>query len=128
MLTRRTVLVACGVAVIALATAAGSYARTPSRLMLMSFSRPVSLPGVTLPAGSYVFERVADDIHLVRVSSVDKRIVYLTQFTQLVTRPSTLSSTQHIMLGEAGPGTAPPIRAWFPDGERQGHQFVYGAR
>ncbi len=29
------------------------------------------------------------------------------------------------MLGEAAPGTAPQVKAWFPIGEGSGRQFIY---
>ena len=128
MVTRRTVMAACGAVVMALATATWGYTWTPSRSMRLSFSGPVALPGMTLPAETYIFERAADDVHVVRVSSADQRTVYLTQFTELVDRPNGLPITQHITLGEARPGMAPPVRVWYPDGLRQGHAFIYDKR
>src|SRR5712692_9122525 len=128
MVTRRTVMAACGAVVIALATATWSYSWTTNKSMRLSFSGPVAFPGVTLPAGTYIFERAADDVHVVLVSSADQRTVYLTKFTELVNRPNELPISQHITLGEAKPGMAPPVRVWYPDGVRQGHAFIYDKR
>ncbi len=92
----------------------------------VTFSGAVSLPGVTLPAGTYRFEvpdvGMADGI--VSVSSRDGRKVYLTQFTNVIDRPRGGESL-NVTLGEAAPGTAPQVKAWFPIGEGSGRQFIY---
>jgi hypothetical protein len=62
---------------------------------------------------------------VVRVSSQDRRRVYLTAFTRIVERPAGLPSAQPISLGEA-PAQAPqPIRTWWPSGEATGREFIY---
>lgn len=129
MVTRRSMVAAAGAAVVGLVMATSAYSwSSVNRTMYLSFSGPVALPGVTLPAGTYTFERIADDVQVVRVSSQDRKTMYLTTFTQLIDRPSSLADTQHVMLGEARRGMAPPIKAWFPTGERQGHEFIYSER
>jgi hypothetical protein len=91
----------------------------------LTFSRAVSVPGVTLPAGTYIFERASDNTpSIVHVLSRDRKQVYLTAFTDPVTRPANLGS-RVVLLGEAAAGTPPPIRAWFPIGETVGRQFNY---
>ena len=128
MMTRRSIVTAAGAVVLGLVMASWGYSVTVDRMMYLTFSGPVALPGVALPAGTYVFERVTDNINLVRVSSADQKTVYLTTFTQLIQRPEGLAAHQHVMLGESPRGTAPPIKAWFPIGERQGHEFNYNWR
>ena len=128
MVTRRTVMAACGVVVIALATASWGYTWTPNKSMRLSFSGPVALPGVTLQKGTYIFERVSDDLHVVRVSGADHK-VYLTAFTDLVERPAGLPLARSIVLDEAKAGVAPQIKTWYPSSsERRGNQFIYDAR
>ena len=61
---------------------------------------------------------------IVRVSSRDRKKVYLTAFTRDVDRPRG-DDKLIVELGEAAPGTPPPVAAWFPLGERLGHQFIY---
>lgn len=130
MVTGRTVAAAFGAVVLGLAMEAGSQATSVGRATLLSFNGPVALPGITLPAGSYMFERAlpGDNAHIVRVSSANRKTVYLTTYTQLVPRPDGLPVDRLVMLGEASPGMAPPIKAWFPSGERQGHAFIYDQR
>jgi hypothetical protein len=91
----------------------------------LTFSRAVSLPGVTLPAGTYIFERVEDNSpSVVHVLSRDRKQVYWMAFTTPIARPNALGN-RVVVLGEAAAGQAPPIRAWFPIGQTIGHQFNY---
>jgi len=94
----------------------------------LSFSRAVSLPGVELAAGTYVFETPTSAMSnsIVRVSSRDRRKVFLTAYTRQVERAKNDRGKVLVTLGEATPGAAPPVSAWFPIGESVGHQFIYG--
>ena len=94
----------------------------------ITFSGSVALPGVELAAGTYIFETPTNAManSVVRVSSRDRRTVYLTAYTRQVERPRNDRGKLLITLGEATPGAAPPVSAWFPIGESVGHQFVYG--
>jgi len=92
----------------------------------LTFSRAVSLPGVTLPAGVYIFERADQNVpDIVRVLSRDRTKVYLTAYTTSIPRPQGLGN-RVVLLGEAVSGAPPQVRAWFPVGEMMGHQFEYG--
>jgi arginine exporter protein ArgO len=94
----------------------------------LTFSGAVSLPGVTLGAGTYIFERADQNTpDIVRVTSRDRRQVYFMAFTRTVDRPRGLGN-RLVLLGEAAAGTAPPIKAWFPLGDVSGHQFIYPER
>ena len=109
------------------ALSAGAFAASFGHTMYLTFNRPVALPGVTLPAGTYTFERVntASRIDLVQVRSRERNTVYLTAFTNMVDRPRNLAKKQVVTFRETKPGTAPQIATWFPDGEAMGHQFIY---
>lgn len=93
----------------------------------ITFSGPVALPGVVLPAGSYTFEIANPEtsLRVVRVSRSDTGRVYFAGFTRMVPRPVGLPSDQLVTLGEAERGQAVPITAWYPNGGSQGHQFIY---
>src|SRR5687767_2842191 len=123
---RRGMLVLAGLALVGLAAAAPGNASVDSeRTTHLTFSKPISLPGVTLGAGTYIFERAAPltAIGVVRVSSRDRRFVYYTGFTELVERPRGKASP--IAFGEAPAGAAVPVRAWYPEGTSTGHRFLY---
>jgi hypothetical protein len=117
--------------VVAVAALAGAVAEgmptTSTRTTYLTFSGPFRLPGVTLPAGTYIFERVDSQsrIDLVRVLARDRSRVYLTAFTNLVERPAHGPMETLVTFGEVGAGTPAPVKTWFPYGERTGHQFVY---
>ena len=92
----------------------------------LTFSAPFALPGVSLPAGTYVFDVVTTGSNdVVRVTSRDGSRIYLTAFTVRVNRPKGLPLTRQIVFNEAATGMTPPVKAWFPIGQPIGHQFVY---
>jgi hypothetical protein len=112
-----------GLVVVASTTARGDSNHTN----YLTFSGAVALPGVELPAGSYVFETPTNTMSnsIVRVSSRDRKKIFLTAYTRPVERPRGDDGKLLVQLGEAGPGAVPPIAVWFPIGESVGHQFIY---
>jgi hypothetical protein len=91
----------------------------------LTFNQPVALPGVVLPAGTYTFESVMLGGSVVRVSNRRDGTVRFTGFTQRILRPRAMPAETAVTFGEATPGTARPITAWFPIGRSEGHQFMY---
>src|SRR5262245_46799117 len=64
---------ACGLGVSAVLVASVAYAQPSDKRTFFTFSRPITLPGVTLPAGKYVF-RLADETtsrKVIQVTSSD---------------------------------------------------------
>jgi len=97
-----------------------------SQRIELTFSKPVALPGVSLGAGTYVFERAAPNgaVEVVRVSSQDRRFVYYMGFTELVNRPVS-GNTPAITFSEAPKGAPLPIKEWYPTFTSTGHRFLY---
>ena len=122
MTNRKSFLVAFGV-ILGIVVVAGSASAWSSRTNYLTFSAPVSLPGVTLGAGTYVFERITPGV--VRVSHRTTRQVYLTAFTNAIARPKNMPRNQFVTMGETQAGLAPPIKTWFPEGYALGHEFIY---
>ena len=125
MLKSKLVVVSCVAIVTGLLAARGASGSIPHTNYL-TFSAPFALPGVSLPAGTYVFDVVptaSNDV--VRVTSRDGSRTYLTAFTVSVQRPKGLPVGRQIIFNEVPVGTTPPIKAWFPIGQTIGHQFVY---
>jgi hypothetical protein len=92
----------------------------------LTFSRPVALPGVTLPAGSYWFDVASPTaLDVVVVRSADGRKVFYMGFTATVERPRTMAKDAPIAFGEASANEARPIAAWYELGESTGHRFLY---
>jgi len=92
----------------------------------LTFSAPVALPGVTLSAGTYIFERaVSTNPDVVVVRNAERSQVFYLGSTMRASRPNGLRRDLYITFGEAARGTPPPITAWYPIGEETGHAFVY---
>jgi len=92
----------------------------------LTFNRDVALPGVVLPAGTYVFEIANPETShdIVRVRTKDGRVHYM-GFTLKVDRPAGLAANQPVSFREARPDLPVPIAAWFPLDSSSGRQFLY---
>lgn len=93
--------------------------------LALTFSAPVSLPGISLAAGTYVFQRGDANAMLVRDSTGKP-------FKWLLTVPTvrtTASNNYSVLLDrETAPDAPPRIVAIFAPGESTGHGFVYPKR
>jgi len=130
MKTRKSV-VAAGVVLLGIAAGGAAAPGTlPSHRNIITFSRPVALPGVSLGAGTYVFE-LADpngSQDAVVVLNRDRRQVYFLGMTERVPRPVDLPADRIMTFAEAPRGVPAPIAAWYPNGAMWGHRFIYAAR
>ena len=92
----------------------------------LTFSKAVSLPGVTLAAGSYIFESgpAGTNPNVVRVLSQNRQTQVYLGFTIPKVRPHN-AEPSILTFGEAPAGGAAPILAWYPVGSRLGHEFMY---
>jgi len=127
MLKAKLVLASCVAIVtglVAVRAASGSIPHTN----YLTFGAPFALPGVSLPAGTYVFDVLATGSNnVVRVTSRDRSRTYLTAFTVTVQRPKVLPVSRQIVFGEVAAGVTPPVKTWFPIGQSIGYQFIYDA-
>jgi hypothetical protein len=124
-ISRRT-LMGSGIALTALLLSGTALAwETMPRATSVTFRVPVMLPGVTLPAGSYIFELMPEHVDVVRVLSGDRANVHFTGLTLAARRPSGAAAKYEITFGEAARGTPPPIQTWYPKGRVEGRQFIY---
>jgi hypothetical protein len=120
--------VSCALVLAGLLAAASAARGDAVHTNYLTFSAPFALPGVSLPAGTYAFQVVAPGAHdVVRVSSRDGSRVYFMAFTTPVNRPGGLRADRQIVFNEVQAGVTPPVKAWFPIGERVGHEFVYAS-
>jgi hypothetical protein len=128
MLFRRIVHTLCGVVLLGvLATSTTGASFNTSRTTHFTFSGAVQLPGVTLPAGTYIFEVVNPNgsSDVVSVLSRDRKKVHLLRFTRPVYREAKGDLKASITLGETPAGTPPPVKAWYPQSETRGREFIY---
>lgn len=127
MTSRKSVLAVFGVLTMGLVLTVPMHgAEVALRTNYLTFSGPVALPGVTLQAGTYIFERVVEtEPDIIVVRNRDRSKVYFMAFTERTERPAGMSRANAVTLGESRPGTAPRITAWYPIDSRSGHRFVY---
>jgi hypothetical protein len=118
--------VACGAALISLALAPAAPADEFTKLTLLTFSGPVEVPGMSLPAGTYRFQ-LADPTtgrRVVKVSDKDGTKTY-GMFISMPNRRMTPSSTPVVMFKETAAGAPPAVQVWFYPGETYGYEFAY---
>ena len=130
MLSRKSLVTALAAVALGLVTVASTGASvTANHTMYLTFNRPVSLPGVSLGTGTYIFElpEPMGAHSLVRVLSRDRKIVYFTAFTYAVDRPADLPRDQRISFKETAPDMPPPIATWWPE-VSAGRQFIYSTK
>jgi hypothetical protein len=93
----------------------------------LTFTAPVQLPGVVLPAGSYVFEQVdeAAGPSRVRVSGL-RPLKLIAQFRTVPLQR--LDGSNAVTFRAAEAGIAPAISAWFVQKGKLGQEFIYTER
>ena len=91
----------------------------------LTFNRPVALPGVVLPAGSYSFDTHWDNPNVVIVRNKERSKVFYQGFTTQAHRPQRMSPNTAVTLGEVKANEVPPITAWYEIGQTIGHAFLY---
>ncbi len=92
----------------------------------VTFSAPVEIPGMVLPAGTYVF-RLLDPIaeqNVVQILSQDEQHVYTTILAVPDYRLQPADKTV-ISFEERATGAPQAIKAWFYPGNNFGEEFVY---
>jgi len=120
----KSVRIGCAAAALALMVSGSVMAHSSNHQNRLTFSRPVALPGVVLPAGSYTFD-VASDTALDVVVVRNRTKVFYMGLTNQVLRPAWMPSGGLVMIGEAPANEAPPITAWYEIGQTVGHEFRY---
>ena len=91
----------------------------------ITFSQPISIPGQTLPAGTYLFKQAnVDDLNLIQIFSSDRIHLYATLQT-IPTEANQIPDDTTVTLAEQGAGKPDLLLKWFYPGEQTGHEFVY---
>jgi hypothetical protein len=107
----------------AVAAAQGTLA---DRKTIVTFSGPVSVPGTTLPAGTYVF-RIADspaNRNIVQIFDRDEAKL----ITTLLAVPAERAEAEGdpVVTFKETPSDRPPaVRYWYYAGEKAGNELVY---
>jgi hypothetical protein len=106
--------------------AASTTAQTSDRTTFVTFSGPVSIPGKTLPAGTYTF-RLADspaDRHIVQIFDKEQSKILATLLAVPAERNQ--AEGEPVITFRETPADRPPaLRYWYYAGEKSGNEFVY---
>jgi hypothetical protein len=88
----------------------------------LTFDKPVHIPDVTLPAGTYIFSVLGSSV--VQVSNVDRTELYALFFTAPATRAVL---DEHVSMAFARTSDSAPLRIekWFPPNRAIGFEFLY---
>ena len=123
---RRVVFLACSVALLACVMATPSTAQPLDKRTLFTFSGPVSMPGVTLPSGQYLFRLANPESgrNVVQVLTADGTKLYGMFFAMRAERFEP-ASTPEVRFMETAAGMPTAIKTWWYPGERSGYEFVY---
>jgi hypothetical protein len=107
-------------------TAATAAATPLDKRTTFTFSAPFAVPGVTLPAGSYVF-RLADDLRgrdVVQVLDARDGTAYAMFFTIRTPRGEPVDKST-IQFLETASDMPIAIKSWWYPAETQGYEFLY---
>ena len=119
-------LITTSVLVVLVGAASGANAFTSDKRTYFTFSQPVALPGVTLPAVTYMF-RLADDTTTRKVIQ-DTNREGTQNFAMLHTMPvyrADAPRDPEVRFMETASGAPIAVRAWWQQGERTGYEFIY---
>ena len=123
---RVTLIAALLVAVLAVLTSRAAAQETNvQEVTYLTFSNTVEMPGVTLPAGTYMF-RLADtpSRNVVQVLDRDGKDIKGQWLFVQSERPEVTGDTV-IMFKENREGATPAIQYWYFPGEKIGKEFIY---
>jgi hypothetical protein len=113
-------------AVLTLSTAGRAEAQPADYRTYFTFSAPVTLPGITLPAGKYIF-RLADPSSTRKVINVlsgdgKQSLAMLHTIPDQATRAP---KDAEIRFMETSANVPPPIKTWWYPGKAIGYEFIY---
>jgi len=120
-LTSASVLV-----VLVCALASGANAFTSDKRTYFTFNQPVALPGMTLPAGTYMFRIANPDTsrNVIQVANKQGTESFALLHTVQATRPDAPKDSE-IRFRETAAGAPPAVGTYWYMGERTGYEFIY---
>src|SRR3954451_3670450 len=122
----RTWKLAAGTALLVAGLTPAAMADEFTKLTLLTFSGPVDIPGITLPAGTYRFSLADPESgrRVVKVADKDGSKTY-GMFISVPNQRMTPADKPVVLFNETAAGAPPAIQAWFYPGETFGYEFAY---
>ena len=124
--TRFLITTCCALAIATMILVTGARADEYTKLTYLTFSAPVQVPGMTLPAGTYMFKLADPESGRRAIQIWDEKGTKL--FTMLLTIPDEQKEAKDdpvVMFSERPSGSAPAVKSWFYPAERTGYEFIY---
>ena len=119
-------LAVIGVALLVSAPASLTAKTTAGNEATVTFDHPVEVPGMVLPAGTYVF-KTADNDELVQVFSANDREIFATFHVIPAYRSAMHNDDSFVQLNKTPAGAPQEIEGLFVAGRTTGYQFLYPA-
>jgi hypothetical protein len=91
-----------------------------SSTTIVSFNRPVAIPGKFLSSGSYLFETSGP---VLQIWSADRSSMYATLLTTAANRTDV--DQPDFEMGEVADGRVTAIKTWFREGQSIGQTLIY---
>lgn len=126
-MSKRTFLwAAMAFATLAVLIAGVARADTYDKRTVFTFNRPISLPGVTLPAGEYLFRIVDTETSrkVIQVLSGDGKTPYAMLHSIPEVRRDA-SDKPEVRFMETAKGQPSAVKTWWYPNERIGYEFIY---
>jgi hypothetical protein len=124
--TRILTTMCCAIAIAIVLMVSGARADEYNKLTYLTFSGPVQVPGVTLPAGTYMFKLADPDSGRRAIQIWDEKGTKL--FTTLLTIPDEQPEAKDdpVVLFSERPSDSPnAVKSWFYPADRTGYEFIY---
>lgn len=107
-----------------LVMAASSFAQPLDKRVIFNFSGPVTLPGMTLPTGTYLFRVATPNRNVIQVLNADGTKIYGTFFAISAHR-NAIPEKPEVRFMEAASSMPHAIRTWWYPGDSTGFEFIY---
>lgn len=121
-------LAAAMVAGLTAGPASAQGAATGDKRVFFTFSGPVAVPGVTLPAGKYLFRLpttvASGERHVMQVLSADGRNSYA-MFFGISANRTDYPVKPEVRFMETAAGTPAAVKTWWYPGDKAGYEFIY---
>ena len=126
MRTSKLIWTASALAIVGALTAGVASGETFDKRTVFTFDRPISVPGVTLPAGDYMFRIVdtATGRKVIQVLSGDGK----TPYAMLHSIPDVRAEATEdaaVRFMETAKDQPYAVKAWWYPNERIGYEFIY---
>jgi hypothetical protein len=124
--TRILITMCCALAIATMLMVTGARADEYTKQTFLTFSAPVQVPGMTLPAGTYMFKLADPESGRRAIQIWDEKGTKL--FTMLLTIPDEQREPKDepvVLFSERPSGAAQAVKSWFYPAERTGYEFIY---